>query len=1437
MKRTFLFKFLLLLCMFIVGVHCVQAEETVYTKWKKTAPTSLTTGDVVVIVDLTNAVAMSNDKGTSKAPGAESVTLNDEQTRITDEEVNDNVQWKVTVTGNGYKFAKLGSETELLYGDAENGLRVGSGAANEFNMLNNFLHIVLNETNYYAGVKSSFMSSTWELLAENEGKIDDSIKKTKIAFFKKVETTAQDIDFKFLYKNYQCDVKGVDDKSWFALELETSFPGDIYNPTTFTSSDPSIASIVMDANAQEIVSTNGCHPGTATITAYFPGMVVDGVEYDDAEATCIVRVIDSSKHGQSPNDPLTVSEAIALVSGDNPPAEDVCYYINGKVSKVNSGLMAMFSEFGLDELLGDVEIDFDDFDFDMGSSGMGSMIPGFGNTGVTTYYVSDDATKDNQLKVVNGHSFAMHGGSNNCGVEFADLDDKRLTVGDDVTLFGPLVYSEDNNMFAGLFGGGGNNGEEQEEEDKRTAKVGEVNCLYSVDKLLLTHDMSMFVNTSKNLNELYTLTSTPAGNVAPATVKSGDEEIAKWVVNEAGTDSVFTALKEGSTKLTVKVKVTLTEDDPNTEDNEEKSYTMKSKYALDVINRDVKPLGKDEGNYVLVSNVNDLIEGDRLIIVGSTTNDDGEVKYHAMSTDDAMMGGGKGAKDATVENDTVTSSVDGMQIITLERDTENANFWYLNVGENENGEKLYLYASDNSEDEEEGGEGGEGDEEGGFNIEQFMTLFNGSGASLKVDTKAAAGDSCQVTINIATDGTTLTFNVPGKKNTIKLGNAMDGLMNMLGSFMNKEDEEEGGDGGDDSNPMASFNFSMPSFNCFKEDDEDATLPNLYRFVPTDHCDIVIGETHWTSVVTEYDMTLPEEEDDKLAAYIVTGVDLSGFKGHLVLQQVEKLKAGVPYLLTGVHRDGLFTLFRAEEQDTTTTDIEGNLLRVSDAETADGAYLLGSDDKGVAGMVRWSEGVTGSGHAYLPSEEVSDGRTFVPVLPQEGPVVAWCEGNKTLYFLGHQLYENMEEGTYDEQPITNYWKGDVITKTGWSVPGWKIAKDKATRVVFDEAFADVRPTSCYAWFYTFIKVDTIVGIEYLNTSEVTNMNSMFQGCDNLVSIDLRNFDVSKVNNATGMFRGCDKLTTIYCDDEWEIKTTESMFLGSPGLVGAVPYNPSKVDGKMANPFTGYFTTNKLPTVIYCRKNVNGTNMLTMFFTRTDNPPVEGGTWEGMTVNHVWRSLGLLNMGSTAPGWYDDIYENMTARYCRKVVIDESFATLKPTSFYAWFANMRWLDTIEGIENLNTSRATNMNSMFNECKALRVIDVNNFDVSKVENAERMFGWCDNLTTIYCDSSWDLTNANTELMFFNSTNLVGAVPYNQEQVDGAMANPVTGYFTYKGMPGDANNDGKVDVNDVTTVINYILSKNPSPFIYDNANVNGDDSINVMDVTLIINIILGIH
>ena len=58
-----------------------------------------------------------------------------------------------------------------------------------------------------------------------------------------------------------------------------------------------------------------------------------------------------------------------------------------------------------------------------------------------------------------------------------------------------------------------------------------------------------------------------------------------------------------------------------------------------------------------------------------------------------------------------------------------------------------------------------------------------------------------------------------------------------------------------------------------------------------------------------------------------------------------------------------------------------------------------------------------------------------------------------------------------------------------------------------------------------------------------------------------------------------------------------------------------------------------------------------------------------------------------------------------------------------------------------------------------------------------------------------------------------------------------------GDVNCDGEVNVNDVTTLINYILGKNPTPFDSVAADVNEDTAINVNDVTALINLILNNH
>ena len=54
------------------------------------------------------------------------------------------------------------------------------------------------------------------------------------------------------------------------------------------------------------------------------------------------------------------------------------------------------------------------------------------------------------------------------------------------------------------------------------------------------------------------------------------------------------------------------------------------------------------------------------------------------------------------------------------------------------------------------------------------------------------------------------------------------------------------------------------------------------------------------------------------------------------------------------------------------------------------------------------------------------------------------------------------------------------------------------------------------FCEFDKLETIEGLEYLDTSNVTNMNHMFSTCESLIKLDLSNFDTSNVTDMSDMF---------------------------------------------------------------------------------------------------------------------------------------------------------------------------------------------------------------------------------------------------------------------------------------------------------------------------------
>ena len=86
---------------------------------------------------------------------------------------------------------------------------------------------------------------------------------------------------------------------------------------------------------------------------------------------------------------------------------------------------------------------------------------------------------------------------------------------------------------------------------------------------------------------------------------------------------------------------------------------------------------------------------------------------------------------------------------------------------------------------------------------------------------------------------------------------------------------------------------------------------------------------------------------------------------------------------------------------------------------------------------------------------------------------YTESNTTLTFY-YDTQRSSRTGT------TYSLNKDVMT------PGWESDQTNrsVTQVVFDSSFADARPTTTNRWFNYMQKLESITGMEYLNTSEVT-----------------------------------------------------------------------------------------------------------------------------------------------------------------------------------------------------------------------------------------------------------------------------------------------------------------------------------------------------------------
>ena len=297
---------------------------------------------------------------------------------------------------------------------------------------------------------------------------------------------------------------------------------------------------------------------------------------------------------------------------------------------------------------------------------------------------------------------------------------------------------------------------------------------------------------------------------------------------------------------------------------------------------------------------------------------------------------------------------------------------------------------------------------------------------------------------------------------------------------------------------------------------------------------------------------------------------------------------------------------------------------------------------------------------------------------------------------------------------NYGKGNDQIITHW--PLWEKVDErkKIKSVVFDESFKDARPQTCEFWFWWFGALTTIEHLDYLNTSEVKYMNSMFSKCTSLETLDLSSFNTEKVTSMQTMFEGSTNLRTIKLPKGFigsSVTDLNAMFRGCASLteLDLSGSNAEKVKN-MGNMFDGCVALSNLNLSGF--KTGSVTDMRYLF---SSCQSLESLDLSGFNTENVSSMVSMFSQCSSL----------------RSLDLS-SFNTSKVIDMNLMFYMCTNLESID-LSSFDTENLQQMAHMFYSCTKLEMLDLSSFATPNMTSMLCAFQYCKNLKTIYVTSAF--------------------------------------------------------------------------------------------------------
>ena len=274
------------------------------------------------------------------------------------------------------------------------------------------------------------------------------------------------------------------------------------------------------------------------------------------------------------------------------------------------------------------------------------------------------------------------------------------------------------------------------------------------------------------------------------------------------------------------------------------------------------------------------------------------------------------------------------------------------------------------------------------------------------------------------------------------------------------------------------------------------------------------------------------------------------------------------------------------------------------------------------------------------------------------------------------------------------------------------------------------------FRNLRKVLTVEGLNRVDASKTTNLNSFFTWCIELLSIDpLENWDTSNVTDIHNMFTNCRNIPNVDGLTNWNVSNVQNM-----KSIFARCWKLENVDGLKNWDISKIVSLNQV------------------FFENKGLSDISGlSNWNVSNVedlSNVFVSCESIKDLSPLSNWNVSKAINKLSMFSKCKMIEDlsplsNWDMSKTVNMKSMFYDCSSLKNINAISNWDVSNVKDISGLFFGCSGLVDVNgINGWDVSSVEDMSGMFDLCVSLKNLDAFKNWDVSNVT------NMSNMFGRI-----------------------------------------------------------------------------------